>query len=178
MQTLRKSERLCTFRYKELLFNQGKAFFMYPFRVVYYPLYEANMEPLFFKADVSEYEGIEDSLPPAMAVQNPSWPHRRLPPTAYFSQPAKLLVSVSKKHYKKATHRNRIKRLVKESYRKNKSEFYSFLEDRAMRCLLALVYTGREILPYKEIENKMVLTLQKLCEEMAAPERTSPVSEQ
>ncbi len=172
MQTFRKSERLCTFRLKELLFSQGQSFFSYPFRVVYYLINEDNMEPLFFKDDSVVFEDNPDHLSGQLVHQNPSWPHRRVPPTALFQYPAKMMVSVPKKNFKKATDRNRIKRLVKESYRKNKSDFYTFLKSRHLRCLLAFVYTGREILPYDETENKIKLTLQKLRDEIAARQRT------
>jgi ribonuclease P protein component len=169
MQTFRKSERLCTFRLKELLFNKGQGFFVYPFRIIFFLIQESNLEPFFFKEeDQVNFEGTPFQLPERLVKQNPSWPHRQLPQTAYFHQPAKMMVSVPKKNFKKATDRNRIKRLVKESYRKNKSEFYTFLEGRDAKCLLAFVYTGREILPCSEIENKIIITLQKLCEEVAA----------
>jgi len=171
MQTFRKSERLCTFRLKELLFSQGQGFFVYPFRIVYYLISEDNLEPLFYKDDGMIYEGNAEQLPELMARQNPSGPHRQLPPTAFFHQPAKMMVSVPRKNFKKATDRNRIKRLVKESYRKNKSDFYTFLKSRDLRCLLAFVYTASEILPYSETENKIKLTLQKLRDEIAAREQ-------
>lgn len=172
MQTFRKSERLCTFRLKELLFSQGQSFFSYPFRVIYYLINEDNLEPLFFKDDSVVFDGNPDQQSDLMAHQNPSWPHRRLPPTAFFYQPVKMMVSVPRRNFKKATDRNRIKRLVKESYRKNKSDFYTFLKSRDLRCLLAFVYTGREILPYSETENKIKLTLQKLRDEIAARQHT------
>jgi RNase P protein component len=169
MQTFSKSERLCTFRLKELLFNKGQGFFVYPFRIFFLLIKEPNMEPFFFKeGEQVRFDGNPSQLPERLVMQNPSWPHRQLPQTAYFHQPAKMMVSVPKKNFKKATDRNRVKRLVKESYRKNKSGFYSFLEGRDAKCLLAFVYTGREILPYSEIENKIIITLQKLCEEVAA----------
>lgn len=171
MQTFRKSERLCTFRMKELLFNQGQGFFVYPFRIVYYLISTENLEPLFYKNDGMVYEGNAEQLPGQNAAQNPSWPHRQLPPSAFFQQPVKMMVSVPRKNFKKATDRNYIKRLVKESYRKNKSDFYTFLKSRDLRCLLAFVYTGREILPYNETENKIKLTLQKLRDEIAAHEQ-------
>lgn len=144
---------------------------MYPFRIVYYLICEDNLEPLFFKENGVVYEGNAEQLPELLARQNPSWPHRRIPPTAIFQEPVKMMVSVPRKNFKRATDRNHIKRLVKESYRKNKSDFYTFLQSRDLRCLLAFVYTSREILPYSETENKIKLTLQKLRDEIAAHEQ-------
>jgi hypothetical protein len=169
MQTLRKSERLCNFRLKELLFNHGQGFFVYPFRVTYFTIKDPKLEAIFFKSYGSVYEGNTAAQSNWQKQQNPSWPQRQLANNAFFIHPAKLLVSVPRKNFKKAVDRNRIKRLVKESYRKNKSAFYSFLEGRGEFCLLAFIYTAREILPGHEIENKIVITLQKLAGVIASP---------
>lgn len=163
MHTLRKSERLCNFRLKELLFNQGEGFFAYPFKVFYFTIGKPNLEPLFFKPDGVAFEGNGEAMVASRNCQNPSWPHRSLPANAYFDFPAKMMVSVPRKNFKRAVDRNKIKRLVKESYRKNKPAFYSFLESRGEFCLLAFVYTARELMPYAEIENKIVISLQKLA---------------
>ncbi|MEE4177619.1 MAG: ribonuclease P protein component [Bacteroides sp.] len=173
MQTFRKSERLCTFRLKELLFNQGEGFFVYPFRIFFLFLDDYNLEPHFFKDNGVIFEGQAQPLPEHIARQNPTWPFRQLPSSALFTHPAKAMVSVSKKNYKKATERNLLKRRIKEAYRKNKQGFYTFLEDEKLLCLLAFVYTSREILPYSEIENKIILTLQKLQAEAEANKAAS-----
>jgi len=171
MQTLRKSERLCNFRLKELLFNQGESFFAYPFRVFYFTFGNCDLENFFFNAGNVIFEGRAEELSEIRRKQNPSWPYRKLPAMAFFSHPAKMMVSVPRKNFKKAVARNRIKRLVKESYRKNKSVFYSFLEGRGEFCLLAFVYTARELLPYSEIENKIIISLQKLAGVISGTEK-------
>jgi ribonuclease P protein component len=81
-----------------------------------------------------------------------------------FPHPVKTLFSVPARNIRKATARNRVKRLVKESFRKNKSGLYTFLNNRHEVCLIALVYSIREILPYREIESKIRLSLQRLEE--------------
>lgn len=173
MQTFRKSERLCNFRLKELLFNQGQGFFVYPFRVTYFLIKNPKIEEILFEPDGLEFEGNTEAQSKWQKQQNPSWPHLKLADNAFFYHPVKLLVSVPRKNFKKAVDRNKIKRLVKESYRKNKSAFYSFLEGRGEFCLLAFIYTAREILPGHEIENKIVITLQKLKGVIASPANES-----
>jgi ribonuclease P protein component len=163
MQTFNKSERLCNFRYKDLLFKKGDSFFCYPFRV-YYLLLQPNLEPVFFPNSPMVFEGNThtEASPEYLKQQNPSWPHRKLHPNAYFHHPAKCLVAVPKKTFKNATDRNQIKRIVKEAYRKNKSSFYTFLQHREVFCLLGLVYAAKDVLPYQETESKIIVTLQKL----------------
>jgi len=76
--------------------------------------------------------------------------------------PAQILISVSKKKIKKAITRNLIKRRIREGYRKNKSGFYTFLTKNNINCTLALVYIASDIALYKEIEQKIILVLQRL----------------
>ncbi|MCD4729286.1 MAG: ribonuclease P protein component [Bacteroidales bacterium] len=76
--------------------------------------------------------------------------------------PAQVLISVSKKHFKRAVDRNLIKRRTREAYRKNKADFYSSLNKNARNCVFALLYNSGEIASYKDIEEKIILILQRL----------------
>lgn len=66
-----------------------------------------------------------------------------------FHQP-KVSVSVSKKLFKKAVHRNRIKRLLREVYRLNKTIFI----EKFGNSTLAMLFWSSKKLPqhYKEVE--------------------------
>ena len=68
--------------------------------------------------------------------------------------PFKVGFSVSKRNFKLAVHRNKIKRLLRESFRKNKYLFTK--EDR--KHLFMFVYVGKTIPTYTEI-NKCVLKI-------------------
>jgi len=72
-----------------------------------------------------------------------------------FRFPVQLLVAVPGKRVKRATKRNRIKRLTKEAYRKNKIPLYSLLEERGMVCLLGLIYAAKEPVSYEVVEKSV-----------------------
>lgn len=75
---------------------------------------------------------------------------------------AKVLISVPKRSFSKAVDRNKIKRLIKEAYRRNKIILYDWLNINEKQLLIALIYTGKTIPDYKEVEKKLILILQTL----------------
>ncbi|HJU46414.1 MAG TPA: ribonuclease P protein component [Chitinophagaceae bacterium] len=70
--------------------------------------------------------------------------------------------SASSRNFKKATARNRIKRLTKEAYRLQKNDLSATLEKNSKRLIIFFIYTGKEVPDYKTAEEKMALALQKL----------------
>ena len=112
---LPKEQRLYKKKAIETLFEKGKGFNFYPFRVVVYAHHSENDEP---------------SIP-------------------------RFLVSVSKKRFHHAVKRNRVKRLVREAWRRNKSEIIVKCEKEQITFDIALVYTATIILPYEDIEKKI-----------------------
>jgi ribonuclease P protein component len=81
--------------------------------------------------------------------------------------PAQLAISVSKRNFKRAVDRNRIKRLMREVYRKNKAIFYETLKLQQSQCVLLLSYTAKTIPEYLEVEKKLILLLQKFQKELS-----------
>ena len=73
-----------------------------------------------------------------------------------------LGIAVPKKSFAKAVQRNKLKRRIREAYRKNKHLLYAFLKKKNLHIALMVIYTDKQELSYKEIEQKMVLSLQKL----------------
>lgn len=65
--------------------------------------------------------------------------------------PVQVGVSVSKKNFKKAVDRNRIKRLLREAYRLNKHKIYDSIGEKQLA--LFLIYVGKDLPDYTLIEN-------------------------
>ena len=82
------------------------------------------------------------------------------------SIPAQLGISVPKRSFAKAVDRNTLKRRIREAYRKNKHLLYEVLQKKNLRIDLMMIYTAKEPLPYQEIEKKMIVSLQKLMQQV------------
>jgi ribonuclease P protein component len=85
--------------------------------------------------------------------------------------PVQLLITVPRSLFKKASDRNRIKRLMREAYRKNKYILYEQLLNNNIQLLLCLTYTSKEIVTYQITEEKIIVLLQRLKEVYAAVAR-------
>ncbi|MDR2843208.1 MAG: ribonuclease P protein component, partial [Candidatus Symbiothrix sp.] len=77
---------------------------------------------------------------------------------------ASILISVPKKRFKRAVQRNRIKRLVRETYRKNKHSLLASLQTQDTGLLLAFVYVSNHLCSYSEMETAIKKSLQILLE--------------
>lgn len=123
---LPKSQRIYQRKAVQTLFEEGKGFTFYPFRVVVH-LYDA--------------ENQEVAIP-------------------------RILVSVSKKRFHHAFKRNRVKRLIRESWRKNKAELMKLCQANNKTLDVALVYNATVIMKYDEIEGKMKQVVERLVEKL------------
>jgi ribonuclease P protein component len=67
-----------------------------------------------------------------------------------------VMVSVSRKNFKKAVDRNLIKRRVRESFRLNKN-----LLPLKPKLLIAYIYTAKQILTFAQIQERLIKTLNR-----------------
>ena len=88
--------------------------------------------------------------------------------------PVKVGVSASKKSFKTAVDRNRIKRLLKENYRLNKHPLHQYITDNGKQVAVFLMYIDK-VLPENELlQKKMPLVIDKLIK--ALHETSNPTS--
>lgn len=121
--TLGKTERLKSRKLIDSIFQNGKSFNAFPFRVYY----------------------TKTTLPPGTILQ--------------------AGVSASKKYFKKAVDRNRIKRLTREAYRLKKGILQQTLKENEAQLAVFFIYTGKILPTYQEVSEKMDIILNKLTEQ-------------
>nr|WP_319400636.1 ribonuclease P protein component [uncultured Carboxylicivirga sp.] len=118
--TFSKTERLCSRKTIQQLFDEGTSFTRYPFRVTILPINDEEAPPL------------------------------------------QVLISVSKKKFKRANKRNWIKRRTREAYRLNKHEALQVLSENNIKLAVSFVYIPNEILEYAFIEKNIKKALKQI----------------
>ena len=132
--TLGKNDKLKSAKIIEQLFKEGKSFSVFPFRVLYLYL----------------------GTPASGHLQSTSNPLE-----AGASRYLQTAFSVSKKYFKKATDRNRIKRLMREAWRLQKSILVT--NDKGNKNLrVFIIFTGKDLPEYDLVFEKMTAVIKRL----------------
>lgn len=82
------------------------------------------------------------------------------------SPSVEVLFSVPKRNHKRANKRNLLRRRSKEAYRLNKLSLHEAVEAKGLDLDIALVYSTKEELSYKTIENavrRILAEVQERC---------------
>lgn len=83
--------------------------------------------------------------------------------------PVSILVSVSKRHFKRAVKRNRVKRQIREAYRKHKHILLQALEEKPHGMVLAFIWLDKEIHSTETVEYKVKKLLERVAEKITRP---------
>lgn len=70
--------------------------------------------------------------------------------------------SASTRHFKKAVHRNRVKRLLREAWRLQKRPLEDHLKATGQKMAVFLLYTNNELPQHSAVLEKMGLLIQRL----------------
>ena len=68
--------------------------------------------------------------------------------------PAQVLIATSKKKFRHAVDRNRVKRLTRECYRTHKPKLYEYLSSQGITIAISINYIHNEILDYHTLHHK------------------------
>jgi ribonuclease P protein component len=72
--------------------------------------------------------------------------------------PCQVLFSASKRKFKKAVDRNKVKRLLRESYRLNKHKIYKAIGSN-QKYAICVLYLDNEIASFEKINNHLTLAI-------------------
>jgi ribonuclease P protein component len=84
-----------------------------------------------------------------------------IPAPALTTAPPQVLISVSKRTFKRAVDRNRLKRLIREAYRLNKYRLTEQPNGHSI-ALLGIIFTGKEKSPLTLVEKKLISAFHRL----------------
>lgn len=80
---------------------------------------------------------------------------------------ASILISVSKRRFKRAVKRNRVKRQIREAYRVNKHGLLNALAEKRCRLAIAFIYLSDQLVESSVIEDRMKTALAYITEKVA-----------
>lgn len=89
-------------------------------------------------------------------------------PVEELEAPVSILVSVSKRRFKRAVKRNRVKRQIREAYRMNKHGLLAVLTEKKCRLAVAFIYLSDQLADSSVIEDRMKTALARIAEKVSA----------
>lgn len=82
--------------------------------------------------------------------------------------PVRFALTVAKKKFPRAAHRNRIRRQVREAWRLHKHLLYEQLPGQEHKLAFMVIYTAQEELPHRQIQKGMRKLIQRFLQQYQA----------
>lgn len=92
-------------------------------------------------------------------------------PVKELEAPASILISVSKRRFKRAVKRNRVKRQIREAYRLHKHGLLEALTGKDYRLAIAFIYLSDQLVDSSLIDLRMKIALARIAERIAKEEK-------
>lgn len=92
--------------------------------------------------------------------------YQRLPLEEWGDSPVKVSINASKRSLRSAVKRNKMKRLIREMYRYSKHPLYHVVENNQERLALSIVYMGKHLMSYDDLEKVFFKLHKKLLIEL------------
>lgn len=92
--------------------------------------------------------------------------------------PVSVLVSVSKRHFRLAVHRNRVKRQIREAYRLNKDILTKAMaavpQASSGGLVIAFLWLADDLYPTSQVSTKVRNLLHRVAETFYSPDSVAP----
>lgn len=154
--TLAKHERLKSRKLLEQLFREAPTFFTHPFKVYY------HLASTLGKQENGDLNQSRDGH-----ISQRQDGHTGNNSSDIGDGRLQAGFGVSARVFKKATDRNRIKRLTREAYRIQKASLQHALESSGRKLAVFFLYTGKELPDFDLVKEKMSIALQQLEKKLA-----------
>ncbi|MFQ5446125.1 MAG: ribonuclease P protein component [Saprospiraceae bacterium] len=92
--------------------------------------------------------------------------------------PVQFTASVSKRNFKSAVVRNRLKRRIREAWRLNKHRLYQELSDAPVQYAFMVIYIAKEEMPYAAVEKAMQAMIRRFIKKNIPPNANPPEEQQ
>ena len=83
--------------------------------------------------------------------------------------PTRVAFTVSKRRFKRAVDRNRVKRLMRESWRLHRADFEATVP-KGLQCAVVLIFVGKDLPDSEAIQRGMVKLLNRMAEAASTTE--------